>query len=71
MTGVEEFNRDKSDVLSPPIPTAGTLPSSPPDPEVVVAVSWVTRLVGVMEDAPVAAARRGRSKGIGLMTPAI
>jgi hypothetical protein len=32
VTWAEELNRDKRDVLPPPTPTAGTLPSSVPDP---------------------------------------
>ena len=32
VTWAEELSRDKRDVLPPPTPTAGTLPSSVPDP---------------------------------------
>lgn len=32
VTWAEELSRDKRDVLPPPTPTAGTLPSSEPEP---------------------------------------
>ena len=58
VTGIEELKRDRSDVLPPPTPTAGTLPFSVPDPEAMAALFWVVIVVDVAGDAPVAAARR-------------